>query len=57
VLESKEERENLANALFYREKIFTAMAELRIVVDELEMLVAKKHWPIPSYAEMHYSVN
>jgi glutamine synthetase len=56
-IESKDERENLANAIFYREKIFTAMAELRIVVDELEMLVAKKHWPIPSYSEMLYSVN
>jgi glutamine synthetase len=57
ILESKEEREILAQAAFYREKIFTAMSELRLIVDELETFVAKKYWPIPSYAEMLYSVN
>jgi glutamine synthetase len=56
VLASKEEREILAQATFYREKIFTAMSELRLIVDELETFVAKKYWPIPSYAEMLYSV-
>jgi glutamine synthetase len=32
------------------------MSELRHIVDELEMLVAKKYWPIPTYAEILYSV-
>jgi glutamine synthetase len=32
------------------------MAELRLIVDELETLVAKKYWPLPSYARMLYSV-
>jgi len=56
ILESKEEREILAQACFYRDKIFTAMSELRLIVDEIETLVAKKHWPIPTYAEMLFSV-
>jgi glutamine synthetase len=57
VLESKQERKILDQAKFYREKIFTAMSELRLVVDELETFVAKKYWPLPSYAEMLFSVN
>ena len=56
VLESREDREILAQASFYRDRIFTAMSELRLIVDELETLVARKHWPIPTYAELLYSV-
>jgi glutamine synthetase len=52
-----EKRDNLTQAKFYREKIFTAMAELRPVVDKLETLVAHKYWPLPSYGEMLFSVN
>jgi glutamine synthetase len=32
------------------------MSELRMAVDELELIVSKKHWTIPSYAEILYSV-
>ncbi|MCL1919482.1 MAG: glutamine synthetase III [Kiritimatiellaeota bacterium] len=46
----------LAHARFYRDKVFAAMAELRLDVDKLETLVAKKHWPLPSYVDMLYSV-
>ncbi|MCL2707325.1 MAG: glutamine synthetase III [Dehalococcoidia bacterium] len=53
---SKEEWDVLPQAVFYREKIFGAMSELRLVADELEVIVAKKHWSIPSYAEILYSV-
>ena len=56
IIESKEEREILAQASFYRDKVCTAMSELRLIVDELETLVAKKYWPLPSYAELLYSV-
>jgi glutamine synthetase len=56
ILKSKEERPILAQASFYRDKVFTAMYELRLIVDELETLVAKKHWPLPTYAELLYSV-
>jgi glutamine synthetase len=56
ILETKEEREILAQASFYRDRIFTAMSELRIIVDELEMLVARKYWPLPLYGEILFSV-
>jgi glutamine synthetase len=56
LLESKEEKDIVAHASFYRDKIFTAMSELRLIVDELETLVARKHWPFPTYAQILYSV-
>ncbi|MDR0516761.1 MAG: glutamine synthetase III [Fibromonadaceae bacterium] len=56
ILESKKDREILAHASFYRDNVLSAMLELRPVVDELETLVAKKHWPLPSYAEILYSI-
>jgi glutamine synthetase len=56
ILESKEEMDIVAHASFYRDRIFTAMAELRLVVDELETLVARKHWPFPTYGQILYSV-
>lgn len=57
VIDSKQDREILELARFYREEIFGNMTELRLVVDELETLVAKRHWPIPAYDEMLYSVH
>jgi glutamine synthetase len=56
VLDSKEQRDILSQASFYRDSIFTAMSELRLIVDELETLVARKHWPFPTYGQMLYSV-
>ena len=56
-LETKAEHDLLALSQFYRDRVFGAMSELRLVVDELETLVAKKHWPLPTYADMLYSVN
>ncbi|MDR0322730.1 MAG: glutamine synthetase III [Treponema sp.] len=57
VLESKGGESALAHATFYRDKIFAGMADLRTVVDEIETLVAKKYWSVPTYAEMLFSVN
>ena len=56
ITESKEERDVLAQASFYRDRIFTAMSELRVIVDQLETLVGNKHWSLPSYARLLYSV-
>ncbi len=47
----------LETALFYRDKVIPAMNELREVVDELETIVSKEHWKIPSYGDLLYSVN
>jgi len=46
----------LSTACFYRDKIVPAMSELRLIVDELETIVAKKYWPLPIYGELLYSV-
>ncbi len=43
-------------AFFYRQEVFTAMAELRKPVDVLETLVDAAVWPIPTYAEMLFEV-
>lgn len=43
-------------AKFYRDKVFTAMAELREPADELEMLVDEKVWPFPTYAELLFNI-
>ena len=56
LLESKEKQELLSLAVFYRNRVFAAMLELRQIVDELEIIVSKKHWPLPTYADMFFSV-
>lgn len=57
ILETKNQSDLYTKACFYRDRVFGAMSELRLIVDELETIVAKKHWPLPTYAEMLYSVN
>jgi len=43
--------------IFFRQGVFFKMEELRAIVDKLETMVAKKYWPLPSYAEMLSSAN
>jgi glutamine synthetase len=52
----REIEDKLGQAIAWREKVLTAMTELRMIVDELETLVSSKHWPIPTYAEILNSV-
>ncbi len=42
---------------YYRENVFLLMTEIRVLVDELETIVPKKHWKMPTYGEILYSVN
>ena len=44
--------EGRERALFCREKLVPAMEKLRKPVDELEMLVDKEMWPMPSYGDL-----
>ncbi|MCL2053961.1 MAG: glutamine synthetase III [Oscillospiraceae bacterium] len=46
----------LAEGNYYKNKVIPAMTELRLTADELETLTAKKHWNLPTYAELLYSV-
>jgi glutamine synthetase len=56
ILKAGEDHDILAHARFYRDVVFSAMNELRLSADELETRVSKKHWPMPSYGEILYSV-
>ncbi|MCI6553341.1 MAG: glutamine synthetase III [Lachnospiraceae bacterium] len=43
-------------AFFYKDEVKVAMEALRKPVDELEMLVDKKVWPYPTYADLLFEV-
>ena len=48
--------EGKEQAEFFRDTGFTAMADLRAPIDELEMIVDKEYWPVPSYGDMLFEV-
>ena len=54
--EAKSECSTEQHATCCRDRVFTVMCELRVIVDELETLVAKRHWPYPSYADLLYPI-
>ena len=43
-------------AVYYRDNIRSAMNALRAPVDELEMIVDKKFWPVPTYGDLLFEV-
>jgi len=52
-----EEKENvLERAFYFKETVLVKMEELRGLTDELELLVARKHWPFPTYGDLLFSV-
>ena len=56
VAEAAEKEEGQEQALFFRQVVFTAMSELRAPIDELELLVSREYWPVPSYGELLFEV-
>ncbi|MCL2026274.1 MAG: glutamine synthetase III [Leptospirales bacterium] len=56
VEEAQNEQKLEAQAALFGGKTLTAMSQLRQTADALESLVAKKHWRLPSYTELLYSV-
>lgn len=40
----------------YHDKVFAQMQSLRAVADELETIVGAQYWPIPTYADLLFSV-
>ncbi len=50
------EEDSLALAKYYRETVFINMQNLRGVVDELETLISKEHWSLPTYGDLIYSL-
>ncbi len=43
-------------AIYFKDVVFEAMGNLRKPVDELEMVVDKNYWPVPSYGDMLFEV-
>ncbi|MCM1040076.1 MAG: glutamine synthetase III [Roseburia sp.] len=43
-------------AFFYKDTVKKAMEELRVPADELEMIVDKNIWPIPTYGELMFEI-
>lgn len=48
--------EGQERAVYYHAEVDKAMSELRIPVDQLEMIVDKEEWPMPSYGDMLFEV-
>ena len=43
-------------ALYFRSVVFPAMSELRTPIDELEVIVDKEIWPVPTYGDLFFEV-
>ncbi len=48
--------EGKEQAFFYKDQVVEAMEALRVPADELEKLVDKEVWPIPTYADLLFEV-
>jgi len=42
--------------VYYRDVVFTAMGSLRVTADKIETMVEAELWPIPTYAQMLFSI-
>ncbi len=56
VLEARMVADVTSASRFYHEKVLPAMAQVRAVSDEAELLCDAAYWPIPTYDELLYSV-
>lgn len=54
--EAAGKEEGAVQAAFYHDAVFPAMEALRTPVDELEMIVDKEAWPMPSYGDLIFEV-
>ena len=48
--------EGREQAVCYHSEVHTAMEALRAPVDQLEMMVDKELWPMPSYGDLIFEV-
>ncbi len=44
------------SAKYFREAVFPAMLDLRAPIDELEVIVDKELWPVPTYGDLLFEV-
>lgn len=54
--EAAAKEEGIEQATFFKDVVFKAMEALRAPIDELELLVDKKDWPVPTYGDMLFEV-
>ncbi len=45
-----------ARADYYKDEVVPLMKNLRAAADELELITAKKYWPMPTYGDLVYKV-
>jgi len=50
------EADSYEKAAFYKDAVVKAMGNLRVYGDKLETMVDSKLWPIPTYADMLFSI-
>ena len=46
----------LNSAIVWRDNVLKSMSNLREIVDELETIVDKKYWPIPTYVDLMFGL-
>ena len=56
VAESENKAEGKERATYFKDVVKADMQKLRMPVDELEMLVDKDLWPMPSYGDLIFEV-
>ena len=49
-------KETIKQAEAYRDKVVTAMRDLRVNIDAIEMIVPKDMWPVPTYADLLFKL-
>ena len=56
VIEAASKEEGEEQAHYFKEVVFPAMSKLRTPIDELELLVDKEVWPVPTYGDLLFEV-
>ena len=56
ILGSKSFDNALESAHYFKDVVFADMQSLRAVADELETIISKDYWPLPTYAELLFNV-
>lgn len=56
LLAAKDYEEPAELAKFFSERVIPLMRELRAYADDMEMSVAEKYWPFPTYGDILFSV-
>ncbi|MGB8453524.1 MAG: glutamine synthetase III [Anaerocolumna sp.] len=49
-------KEGAEQAKYFRSVVFPAMSQLRAPIDELELIVDKEVWPVPTYGDLLFEV-